>query len=247
MNNYKMIVLDLDDTLLRDDLTISEKTKESILNAQKKGVKVVIATGRPTYACKSIAKEIGLNCFDGYIISFNGAVISQANNDGILRRISISKENVHCLYNLSMENGAFIQTYLGDNIITPKNNKFTEIEKKLTGMNIQEVSDFCGYINQDVIKVIILQEPEYLQSVAEVIVSDIPDKLNMTFSKPFFLEFMHGSVDKAASILFLAEKLNIDINEVIAVGDSYNDISMIKEAGLGVAMGNSVQKSKRLC
>ena len=243
--NYEMLVLDLDDTLLRDDLTISPITKKSILMAQMCGMKVVIATGRPTYACYSIAKEISLDSFGGYIISFNGATITEVSTGNVLRNVSISKEDVHHLYRLSSEHNAYIQTYIGDNIITPQNNEYTEIEKNLTGMDIIEVADFVDYVDKDVIKAIILQEPKYLKNLSRKIEPYIPSSLNMTFSKPFFLEFMNVSVDKAISVSYLADSLGINMNSIIAIGDSYNDISMIKSAGLGVAMGNSVKAIKK--
>lgn len=241
---YKMLVLDLDDTLLRDDLSISKETKDAILLAQSYGTKVVIATGRPTYACHSIAKEIGLDRYGGYIISFNGAVITEVNTGNVLQDVSISKEEVHNLYKLSNEHNAYIQTYIGDDIVTPQNNQYTEIEKKLTGMNILEVEDFVDYVNTSVTKAIILQEPTYLKELALKIKPVIANTLNMTFSKPFFLEFMNRNVDKAVSVTYLANYLGIQMESVIAIGDGYNDISMIEKAGLGVAMGNGVDAIK---
>ena len=242
--SYKMLVLDLDDTLLRDDLTISSKTREAILAAQSYGATVVIATGRPTYACISIAKEIGLDKYGGFVISFNGAVITNVATGHVLREVNITKENVYALYQLSQELGSHILTYMNNKIITPKNNEYIEIEKKLTSMPIVEVEDFVSFIDRNVPKAILLQEPTYLKWVAEQIRPRIPSGLNMTFSKPFFLEFMNENVDKALSVSLLADYLGIDLSSVIAVGDGYNDISMIKCAGLGVAMGNSVDKVK---
>jgi len=243
---YRMIVLDLDDTLLRDDLSISPYTRASILSAQMYGTKVVIATGRPTCACQSIAKEIGLEKYGGYIISYNGAVITEARTGRKLRQVTITKEEVHELYKLSKQNNAYIQTYDDYNIITPENNEYTKIEQKLTGMNIEEVKDFVSRINSDVIKVIVLQEPSLLKIISEKIKPFIPQGLNMTISKPFFLEFTNSKVDKAVSINYLANHLNIGMKSIIAIGDSYNDISMVKQAGLGVAMGNGVDAIKRV-
>jgi len=243
---YKMIVLDLDDTLLRDDLTISSYTRASILSAQMYGTKVVIATGRPTCACMSIAKEIGLEKYGGYIISFNGAVITEARTGKKLRQVSITKEKVHELYALSKQHNSYIQTYDDFNIITPENNEYTKIEQKLTGMNIEEVNDFVSRIDSDVIKVILLQEPSILKTISDKLKPIIPQDLNMTFSKPFFLEFTNKEVDKAVSVKYLANYLNIDMKSTIAIGDSYNDISMVKQAGLGVAMSNGVDAIKEV-
>lgn len=246
MNNYNMLVLDLDDTLLQDDLSISEVTKQALYQAQENGVKVAIATGRPTYACTEIAKEIGLNYYGGYIISFNGAVVTNAKTGKILREVSILKEDVHALYELSQKHNAYIQTYTGNYIITPENNMYTEIEKKLTGMEIIETTDFVNAVVSDVIKVIVLQEPQLLKEIAQKFDGCFPADLHMTFSKPFFLEFMNKRVDKSKSIAYLVKKLGLTMSSVIAIGDSYNDISMIRDAGLGVAMGNAIPEAKEI-
>jgi Cof subfamily protein (haloacid dehalogenase superfamily) len=131
-------------------------------------------------------------------------------------------------------------------MITPKNNTYTKIEQKLTGMNIEEVKDFVSRIDSDVIKVILLQEPSVLKIIADNIKHLIPRNLNMTFSKPFFLEFTNKKIDKAVSVNYLANYLNISMKSVIAIGDSYNDISMVKQAGLGVAMANGVDAIKKV-
>ena len=98
---YTMLVLDLDDTLLKDDLTISTNTKRVLLSIQEKGVIVVIASGRPTYACIPIAKEIQLDKYGGFIIAFNGAEISSGDGSNILQSITIPKTTVHKLYEIS--------------------------------------------------------------------------------------------------------------------------------------------------
>ncbi|WP_024469859.1 Cof-type HAD-IIB family hydrolase, partial [Treponema pedis] len=236
---YKVLVIDLDDTLLRDDLTISEITKKALLSAQERGVIVVITTGRPLYACMHIAKEICLDKYKGYILAFNGAKIYSITNNKVLQAITIPKEIIHELYKLSKKYGVYIHTYLDNKIITAENNKYTEIERNLTGMNVVEVNDFIKYVDRDVIKAILLQEPKYLQSVAGEIKKEISQNVNITFSKPFFLECMNSIVDKAFGLTELLKILHYSSNEVVAVGDSHNDISMIKIAGLGVAMGNS--------
>lgn len=239
-----MLVLDLDDTLLRDDLTISRKTKKAIDEVQKCGVNVVIATGRPTFATIQIAKEIGLHKYGGYIISYNGAVITKASTGKVMRQINISKENVQLLYKLSNQENANIVTYDKESIITPCTCEYIEIEKKLTGMNVIETNSFMESIPNELIKVMLLQEPSKLKTVAQNIKERIPDDLHMTFSKPFFLEFMNHQVDKSKSIEYLTKVLNINMDSVVAVGDSFNDMTMIQQAGLGVAMGNAISEVK---
>ena len=244
--SYKMIVLDLDDTLLKNDGTISRKTNKTLKKAQEDGVKVVLASGRPTFAIASVANALELEKYGGYIISYNGARIIECKSRKELYAANITREEVQELYQMSQENEAYIQTYIGDNIIASQSNKFTDIEKQITGMEIIIPDDFSSYVQQEVVKVIVLQEPERLKELEKQWKPLVENKLYMTISKPFFLEFMNLEVDKGKSILRLGQMLGIDAEEIIAIGDSYNDITMIQAAGLGVAMGNAVETVKEI-
>ena len=242
--NYKMIVLDLDDTLLQDAGTISKRTKEKLLTAQKHGTTVVLASGRPTFAIVRFAEELELAKHDGYIISFNGAKIIQCSTNKELYAANITKEQLFKLYDMSLQDGADIQTYDDTHIIASSCNKYTGIEQEITGMDILIPKNFKEYVKSDVVKAIVLQDPDKLSEIEKKWAPLVNDDLYMTISKPFFLEFMNKNVDKSKSIKRLAEMLDIDMKNVIAVGDSYNDLSMIKSAGLGVAMANAVDSVK---
>ena len=244
--SYKMIVLDLDDTLLKNDGTISGKTKKTLKKVQEDGIKVVLASGSPTFAIEPVANALELEKYGGYIISYNGARIIECRDKKELYAANITREEVQKLYHMSQEKDAYIQTYIGDNIIASQPNKFTDIEKQITGMEIIVPNDFSSYVQQEVVKVIVLQEPEKLKELEKKWKPLIQNKLYMTISKPFFLEFMNLEVDKGKSILRLGKMLGIDAEEIIAIGDSYNDITMIQAAGLGVAMGNAVEAVKEI-
>lgn len=242
---YKMIVMDMDDTLLRDDHTISEENKKAIKEAQEKGIKVVLASGRPTYAMKATAKELELDKYGSYVISFNGAVITDCKTNETVFEQSLTKETAHKLYDLSVEHNVYIHTYVSDEIITAKSNKYTDIENSITGMPVKTMEDFKKAVKGNVIKVLMLENPEYLKKVEETLKSKLSDTLNVTISKPFFLEFMDKGINKASGIERLINKLGIKREEVIAIGDSYNDLEMIQYAGLGVCVENAPEDIKK--
>lgn len=98
---YKMIVLDLDDTLLRDDHTISPRTKEALMTAQEQGVKVVLASGRPTFGMRNVAKELRLEEYGSFILSFNGAKIINCKTNEEIFSSTLSPEIVHNLFEIS--------------------------------------------------------------------------------------------------------------------------------------------------
>jgi hypothetical protein len=235
---YKMVVLDLDDTLLRDDLTISPRTLEALLRAQREGLRVVLASGRPTGAIWRYAQELEIGKHGGYIISFNGAVVTDAATGKTLFQKALSKEIIHELYDLSVAQGTSILSYVDDRIVTPVANEWAEVEQKLTGMEIRVTPDFKAAVQVDCIKAILLQEPTFLKAVSEKLRPLVQDRLNMVISKPFFLEFTDKGIDKRHSLAQLCETLAIQPSEVIAIGDSYNDVGMIEFAGLGICMAN---------
>ncbi|UOY91288.1 Cof-type HAD-IIB family hydrolase [Ectobacillus sp. JY-23] len=236
---YKMIVLDLDDTLLRDDHTISPRTKEALMKAQEAGVKVVLASGRPTYAMLDIAKELRLEEFGSFILSFNGAKIINCHTNEELFSSTLSPEMVNRLYNISRREDLFMHTYVGDAIVTEANNQYTEIEADITGLPITEIYSLPEAVTEPVVKVLMMEDPERLAIAEKKLQEELQDELSVMRSKPFFLEFTEAGVTKGTSLNHLIQELGITREEVIAVGDSYNDLAMIEFAGLGVAMGNA--------
>lgn len=244
--NYRMIVLDLDDTLLRDDHTISPRTKKALMDAQQAGLKVVLASGRPTFAMTHIAKELELEKYGSFILSFNGAKITNCATQEVLFSSTLSPATVHELFEISKQEGVWIHTYVGDEIVTPAHNKYTDIEGEITGMPIVEAKNFVEAIQEPVVKVLMVDDPEKLIALEDKLQPQLAGELNVVRSKPFFLEFTEAGVDKGTSLHHLIQQLGIKREEVIAIGDSYNDLAMIQFAGLGVAMGNAPDDIKAI-
>jgi len=235
--NYKMLVLDLDDTLLDDNHRISSRNKELLAKAQSKGVKVVLASGRPTQAMMQYAHELQLAEFDSYLISFNGAVVTSLRDNEILFQKSLTTDEIHSLYDFSVANNVHILTYSDKGIISETHSEYIDVEVNLTDIPHHKVPSFKMEVTASAVKCILLEEPDYLKKVETKLKAERTD-LSVSRSKPFFLEVMPKGIDKAASIDFLAKKLDIDQREVIAVGNAGNDLTMVKYAGLGVWVDN---------
>jgi len=235
--NYKMLVLDLDDTLLHDDHSISPRNKDLLLQAQNKGVKVVLASGRPTQAMMQYAELLQLAEFDSYLISFNGAVVTAMKSNEILFQKSLTREEVHSMYDFSIANNVHILTYSHKGVVSETDSEYIDVELNLTGIPHHKVPSFKAEITGSAVKCILLEEPTYLKQVESKLKAERTD-LSVARSKPFFLEVMPHGIDKAASIHFLAQKLGILQSEVIAVGNAGNDLSMVQYAGLGVWVDN---------
>ena len=148
---YKMIVLDLDDTLLRDDLTISNRTKQSLMD-EEAGVKVVLASGRPSIAMLPIAEELRLKEYGSFILGFNGAKIINCQTGEEWFSSTLPVETAHQLYEISRREKVGIHTYVNDRIVTEEANPYTDIEGVLTKLEINVVDNFIETVTEPVVK-----------------------------------------------------------------------------------------------
>lgn len=243
---YKMVVLDLDDTLLRDDLTVSARTRDTLLKAQEQGVTLVLASGRPTGAMRRYADELEMARHGGWILSFNGAVITECATGAVIFEQSLTVELVHEIHDRAVELGANILSYVDDRIVTPKGDEWTAVERRLTGMEVVEVADFKAAIRGPAVKAIVLHDPVRLREISDKIRPEVEGRLSMAISKPFFLEFTDGGIDKRHSLARLCAHLGIDPSEVVAIGDGQNDAGMIRLAGLGIGMANGAAEVRAI-
>ncbi len=234
---YKMIVLDMDDTLLTDAHTISTRNKNAIKAAQEKGVYVILASGRPTPAMTSFAEELELDTYNSYIISFNGGQIINMATEEVIFEQTLDVLDLHKIYDFSEANHTAFITYDNGKIIGTKDSEYIDVEENLTGIPYVKVNDLKNTITRNCVKCLLLEEPEYLKTVETKLKAHRPD-LSISRSKPFFLEVMPQGIDKAATLERLIKQLGIQQQEVIAVGNAGNDLSMVEYAGLGVWVDN---------
>lgn len=236
-----MLVLDMDDTLLTDDHTISNENKEMLALAKEKGVYIILASGRPTPAMVNYARELGLD--NSYMISYNGAVITDLKEDKVIFEQMLTKEQIHELYDYSVKSKTDIITYLDGKVVSETDSKYIDIELNITGLEHNKVTSFKETVQTAAVKCILLEEPSYLVEVEKDLKRAMPH-LSVSMSKPFFLEVAQHGIDKAASIKIIAQKLGILQSEIIAVGNAGNDLTMIEYAGLGVWVANVTPELK---
>jgi len=234
---YKMLVLDMDDTLLSDDHKISKENREMLFKAQELGVYVILASGRPTPAMIAYAKDLQMDVNNSYMISYNGAVITDLKEDKVIFEQTLTQQQIHELYDYSLKSKTHIITYLDGKVVSETDSEYIDIELNITGLEHNKVLDFKDVVKSSAVKCILLEEPSYLKQVEKELKEAMPH-LSICMSKPFFLEVAQNGIDKAASIKILAEKLNIHQSEIIAVGNAGNDLAMVEYAGLGIWVDN---------
>nr|WP_320058242.1 Cof-type HAD-IIB family hydrolase [uncultured Bacteroides sp.] len=245
---YKLLVLDVDGTLLNNEKEISTRTLATLLKVQQMGVRIVLASGRPTFGLMPLAKKLELDKCGGFILSYNGGQIINVQTGELLFEKRINPEMLPYLEKKAKKNNFAIFTYHQDAIITnePENEHIRQ-EALLNNMKIVTVSDFSIEVDFFPCKcMLVSNDQKALISLEEHWRKRLNGVLEVFRSEPYFLEVVPQFIDKANTLGVLLEKLKIEPNQVIAIGDGVCDFSMIQLAGLGIAMGNA-QDSVKAC
>lgn len=239
--DYKMIVLDLDGTLTNRDKVITEHTKQVLMEAQKRGKLVVLASGRPTYGVVPLAQELELDRYGGYILSFNGGIIMNCRTREVVFQKKLPVEMNAKIVELAAKERVVLMSYQDEKIITnDAESEYVQLESRINHMKIRQVEDMKAYLDFAVPKMLMTDDGDYLATVEGRVKAALGGRLSVYRSEPFFLEILPKGIDKAQSLDALLRSLGMEKEEIIACGDGYNDLTMIQYAGLGVAMANAV-------
>jgi len=241
---YKIIALDIDGTLASSEHKILPETKDALIAAQEKGLKVILASGRPTPGVMNLAKALKLDEFGGFILSYNGGRITNMKTKEIIHEVFLTPEEAHEIYDLATENKVNIMAYDGDDIITEREDEYSQLESHINTMPLRLTDDFKKAVVNDTIKTLTTGDPEILAEIEQKYIEKFGERFSISRSLPFFLEVMPLGINKALSLGRLLNKLDMTPADMVACGDGFNDIEMVKYAGLGVAMGNAVDEVK---
>ncbi len=237
---FRVLVLDLDGTLTNSKKEVTPRTLEALLEVQKRGVKIVLASGRPTYGVAPVADELGLDKYGGYILSYNGGEIVNWQTKEILYENILDPVLIPYLYWCAKKNNFAIVTYHNEFVLTESpEDEYVLKEALLNVMKIKPVEHFLSAITFPITKCLIVGEPSRLIVLEKEMFDQLKGRMGVYRSEPYFLELVPKGIDKAASLQILLHEIGSSADEMIACGDGFNDISMIKLAGLGVAMANA--------
>lgn len=236
----KVLVLDIDGTLTNSQKEISEATKRGIKVVLEHGHKVILASGRPTNGMRRYEEELELERYGGYLLSFNGGRIINCRTGEVIYQRTLPLTIIPGLYAYACRNHCGLITYFGDNIISAFSpDEYVLLESRINNMPVKVVEDFKDYVDFDINKCLLTAPP----AQAEVLEKELKDKygdiVSVYRSEPFFIEIMPKNVDKAASLDKMLTSIGLTRDNAICCGDGFNDISMIRYAGVGVAMGNA--------
>ncbi len=246
---YKMILSDLDETLLVNH-HVPQDNQKAIMKARQKGVKFVPATGRAYNMIQEILKEIGTyQQKDEYSICFNGGLIVENKNDHILHFQGLSFEQTKELFELGEKYDVCVLIFTLDCCYIFKADP-DEVQRKIDQKARFKVIDEYNmdFLQDEKIAKILFErrDMDYLQSIKKEIEPYIDGKVCASFSSYRYLELNALGVDKGYGLRWLASYLGMKSEDVIAIGDNYNDVDMIKEAGLGVCVAGASDEIKSL-
>jgi len=234
----KLVAMDLDDTLLRNDLTISPRVAAAIREAQRQGVRVTLATGRMPISARPYAEQLGL---DLPAITYHGALIQQVLSGEVLFRRVLPKDLAATMVEEFLTLGVHTQIYIKNRVFAQKRNPWSQQYSRLAAVavEIKNLQEVLRTEPEGVDKILLMGEEQDLDALAPHLREKFGGKVHITKSKPMFLEVTESSVNKGVALAALAARFGITQAETMAIGDSFNDLEMIEYAGLGVAMGNA--------
>lgn len=238
---YKLIAIDLDDSLLGSDLAISTTNKKAIRDVVAQGTIVTIATGRMLKAAIPFVEQLEL---DVPVITYQGAMIVHSRTKEILYDCPVPLRYAQEIVSLAHKEQIHAQVFIDDEYYFEYNNQYSQLYYQISHIHGKEVGLLATFLTKVPTKVLLIDTPEKIREMGIRMKVRFKDELEVAISKPNYLEFTHPAATKGNAVEFLAKSLEISREQVIAIGDSYNDISMIQYAGIGVAMGNAPDEVK---
>ncbi|WP_239953297.1 sugar-phosphatase [Pantoea sp. Z09] len=244
----KLVAIDMDGTLLNPQHEITAGVKSAIDRAHKKGVAVVLATGRPYVGIQRYLMELGLVDEGQYCISYNGALVQQAKDGECVAEITLGFDDYLYIEQLSRELGVHFQAFDKSSLYTPNKDlsEYTIHEASLTGIPVRyravEEMDRATRFP----KLMMIDKPDLLDAAIQRLPAKAQQNYTILKSAPYYLEILDRRVNKGQGVKMLAEKLGLARDEVMAIGDQENDLAMIEYAGMGVAMGNAIDSVKHI-
>lgn len=247
---YSIIALDLDGTLTNSEKNITPRTFDALMKAQREGVRLVLASGRPTFGIAALANQLQLADYGGYVLSYNGGRIIDWCEKTVIFSQVVDQKLVPILYDFAEKTQLPIVTYLPEAILASKNEgEYLAEEARINGMPIVVAQNFVEeamQIEGGSTKFLIPGEPELLIQLESEMKAALSEQMEVFRSAPFFLELPPKGIDKAQSLQRLLTHLGLERDSLMAFGDGFNDLSMIQFAGQGVAMANAVEEVKSI-
>ncbi len=249
--------MDVDGTLTNGKKIITEETKNTLIEAQRKGATLILASGRPTSGLIDYAKELEMDKNHGLLVSFNGAKVIDCETNEVLFNETMSIEEGQAVLEhmkkfdikpmIDKEDYMYVNDVF-DCYIQHNDQTINIIQYESRGgkFKLCEKDDLAAFADYPLNKILTAGNPDYLKENYKEMMEPFKDKLSCMFTAPFYFEFTANGIDKAKALDTVLTPRGFKKEEMIAFGDGHNDASMVKYAGIGVAMSNAVDDLKAI-
>ena len=234
---YKLIALDIDGTIRSDDYPLSQRTRRAIAGAREQGVVVTLATGRMFAAAVRASSEL---CIDAPIVSFQGAQVSDPNTGEVLWQTTLTPQMASDALDALDRWGLDVMAYHGGEVYVAEMSHWIEGYGERQSVDVQVVGDLRKVAPLGFTRFVVVGDEERIRDLESHLIATFHSRLHVTRSLPYFCEILHPQGGKHKALGWLCRKLGIRSDETIAFGNGYNDVHMIRWAGLGVAIDGAV-------
>ena len=242
---YKLIAMDLDGTLNNSQKRITEKTYNALMRAQQQGIRLALASARPSPGLFKERDILHLQQYGGILASYNGGRIVDAATGSTLYETAMDMEQARQV--LRQLEALPVTPILDDGkqfYVTDCQGYKVPYECRNNNMVCTEVENLADFLHFSPIKILMSVLPEQLQQVQAKIAAFLPEELTVVQTADFYLEVIPSIINKGQGVRDICKTLDISPSEVISFGDAVNDIPMLQAAGTGVAMGNASPEVK---
>lgn len=241
----RIIALDLDGTLTNEKKEIPSSAKEALMRMQEKGVRLCLASGRPPYGMVPLAEELQMAKHNGILLCYNGGHVEDCSTGETLTEIRLDEALLPELKEWQEKSGMTLMTYYKDKIYTENpDSPYVQQSSRNNKMEVVKVSDFVNDTPRPINKCLLVGSPEIAPLWEQRLAEAMEGRMDICRSTPYFIELLPLGIDKGSSLEKLMKTLGMSVEEMMAFGDSFNDITMIKAAGIGIAMGNGEEALK---